>query len=171
MYWSKENSTIGTSLAVQWLELCTHTAGAWVRSLVGELKPHKPRGKAKNKNKEDSMWYLQHSQNKWCEGRMKKFAEGKVSKKCSPKVLFLRKLLENTFHQKEGINQERKEIQWTRESTQETAIWILRWWWKIPGRPGSSLGCGPTWTGDAGHSGSFHAIKDLVTHQWQSGAT
>lgn len=42
---------------------------------------------------------------------MKKFAEGKVSKKCSPEVLFFRKLLENTFHQKKGVNQERKEIQ------------------------------------------------------------
>ena len=38
---------------------------------------------------------------------MKKFAEGKVSKKCSPKVLFLRKLLENTFHQKEYTKKEK----------------------------------------------------------------
>jgi hypothetical protein len=32
----------GTSLAVQWLRLCTSTVGAWVPSLVKELRPHMP---------------------------------------------------------------------------------------------------------------------------------
>ena len=39
------------SLAVQGLGLGAPTAGAWVRSLVGELRSHKPRDAAKKKKK------------------------------------------------------------------------------------------------------------------------
>ena len=39
----------GTSLAVQWLRLCTSTAGAWVPSLVRELTFHILCGMAKKK--------------------------------------------------------------------------------------------------------------------------
>ena len=39
----------GNSLAVQWLGLCASTAGAQVRSLVGELRSCKPHGRAKKK--------------------------------------------------------------------------------------------------------------------------
>ena len=42
---------LGTSLAVQWLRCYTSTAGAWVWSLVGELRspiPHGQRRKKKN---------------------------------------------------------------------------------------------------------------------------
>ena len=38
------------SLAVQWLGLCTSTAGAWVQSLVWELRSYKPQGVAKINN-------------------------------------------------------------------------------------------------------------------------
>lgn len=51
---SLETNTAGTFLAVQWLGhpgLCASTAGAWVRSLVGELRPHKQCGKKKEKKK------------------------------------------------------------------------------------------------------------------------
>ena len=37
----------GNSLAVQWLGLRALTVGVWVQSLVGELRPHKPCGRAK----------------------------------------------------------------------------------------------------------------------------
>ena len=40
----------GNSLAVQWLGLHAFTAGAWVQSLVRELRSPKPRGAAKKKN-------------------------------------------------------------------------------------------------------------------------
>ena len=52
---SLETNTAGTFLAVQWLGhpgLCASTAGAWVRSLVGELRPHK---KKKKKEKEEEI--------------------------------------------------------------------------------------------------------------------
>ena len=39
----------GTSLVVQWLRLCASTAGAQVRSLVGELRSHMPLCMAKGK--------------------------------------------------------------------------------------------------------------------------
>ena len=38
------------SLAVQWLQLWTPTVGAWVRSLVWELRSYKPQGVAKKEN-------------------------------------------------------------------------------------------------------------------------
>ena len=47
----KEESCFRTSFAVQWLRLRASNAGAWVRSLVGELRSHMPRGAAKNNNK------------------------------------------------------------------------------------------------------------------------
>ena len=52
---SLETNTAGTFLVVQWLGhpgLCASTAGAWVRSLVGELRPHKQCGKKEEKKKE-----------------------------------------------------------------------------------------------------------------------
>ena len=39
----------GNSLAVLWLRLSAFTARAWVQSLVGELRSHKPRGQKKKK--------------------------------------------------------------------------------------------------------------------------
>ena len=39
--------TLGTSLAGQWLRFHASTAGAWVGSQVGELRPHMPHGSAK----------------------------------------------------------------------------------------------------------------------------
>ena len=42
-----KNPGLGSSLVVQWLGLGAHIAGAWVRSLVGELRSHKPWGAAK----------------------------------------------------------------------------------------------------------------------------
>ena len=45
------------SLVVQWLELCTFTAGAQVQSLVGELRSHKPHNRAKlEKRNGNSLW-------------------------------------------------------------------------------------------------------------------
>ena len=41
--------SLGNSLVVQWLELGTFTAGAWVPSLVRDLRSLKLRGAAKNK--------------------------------------------------------------------------------------------------------------------------
>ena len=41
----------GNSLAVQWLGLHAFTARAQVRSLVGELRPHKPRDMAKKQKR------------------------------------------------------------------------------------------------------------------------
>ena len=46
---------IKTSLVVQWLGLWTFTEGAWVQSLVRELRSHKPRNKTKEKKKK--RWY------------------------------------------------------------------------------------------------------------------
>ena len=41
-----------TSLAVQWLRLHTlPMQGAWIQSLVGEIRSHKPHGMAKKKKK------------------------------------------------------------------------------------------------------------------------
>ena len=40
----------GSSLVVQWLRLRAFTAVAWIQSLVGKLRSHKPHGAAKNKN-------------------------------------------------------------------------------------------------------------------------
>jgi len=37
----------GTSLAVQWLGLAYFTARTWIRSLVRELRSHKPLGSVK----------------------------------------------------------------------------------------------------------------------------
>ena len=42
---------MGTSLAVQWLGLCTSTTGTQVRSLVSELRSHMLSGTAKKKKK------------------------------------------------------------------------------------------------------------------------
>ena len=39
---------------VQWLGLGAFTAGAWVRSLVGELRSHKPHSEAGKKNSENA---------------------------------------------------------------------------------------------------------------------
>ena len=49
---NKTNNQIfyGTSLAVQWLGLSTSTAGAWVQSLLRELRFCKPCGGHKKKN-------------------------------------------------------------------------------------------------------------------------
>ena len=44
--------TLGTSLAGQWLRLHASTAGAWVGSQVGELRPHMPHGMATKNSKE-----------------------------------------------------------------------------------------------------------------------
>ena len=41
---------VGNFLVVQWLEFGAFTAEAWVQSLARELKSHKKRGTAKNKN-------------------------------------------------------------------------------------------------------------------------
>ena len=38
----------GTSLAVQWLRLCTSTAEAWVPSVVVELRSHMPHSQKTN---------------------------------------------------------------------------------------------------------------------------
>ena len=46
---SKED--VGNSLAVQWLGLGAFSAGTQVRSLVGELKSHKPHSVAKKKKR------------------------------------------------------------------------------------------------------------------------
>ena len=37
-----KSEALGTSLAVQWLRLCSPVQGAQVRSLVGELRTHMP---------------------------------------------------------------------------------------------------------------------------------
>ena len=47
---SKQNCSVGTSLAVQWLRLHLPMLGAWVRSLPGELRSHMPLGAAENKS-------------------------------------------------------------------------------------------------------------------------
>ena len=49
---------LGNSLAVQWLGLSTFTAWAWVRSLVGELRSHKPHSTAKKKKKTALLPYI-----------------------------------------------------------------------------------------------------------------
>ena len=54
----------GISLAVQWLRMHTSMHGAWVRSLVRELRSYKSHGMAKRKKKKiknqaiHSWWYL-----------------------------------------------------------------------------------------------------------------
>lgn len=51
---SLETNTARTFLAVQWLGgpgLCASAAVAWVRSLVGQLRPHKQCGKKGKKEK------------------------------------------------------------------------------------------------------------------------
>ena len=40
---------LGTSLVVQWLRLCASTEGAWVRSVVRELRSHMPPSAAEKK--------------------------------------------------------------------------------------------------------------------------
>ena len=42
---------LSNTLAAQWLELDAFTAGAWVQSLVGKRRFHKPCGMAKKKKK------------------------------------------------------------------------------------------------------------------------
>ena len=42
---------LGVSLVVQCLGLCTFTPGAWVQSLVGELRSHKLHGGAETERK------------------------------------------------------------------------------------------------------------------------
>ena len=42
------------SLVIQWLGLCLLIAGAWIWPLVGELRPHKPHGTAKKKQKSEN---------------------------------------------------------------------------------------------------------------------
>ena len=39
---------------VQWLGLGAFTAGAWVRSMVGELRSHKPHSEGGKKNSENA---------------------------------------------------------------------------------------------------------------------
>ena len=51
-WWASQDITTGNSLAVQWLGLRAFTAEGQVRSLVGELRSHKPSGAAKKKNTE-----------------------------------------------------------------------------------------------------------------------
>ena len=45
---------MGTSLAVQWLRLCTSTAGGADSSLAGELRSHMPRGVTRKKKERKS---------------------------------------------------------------------------------------------------------------------
>ena len=47
----KKKKKLSNSLAAQWLELDAFTAGAWVQSLVGKLRSHKPWDWAKKKTK------------------------------------------------------------------------------------------------------------------------
>ena len=55
-YWTKRKKCLllqhqdcktGTSLAVQWLRLCTSSEGIWVRSLVGEVRSRMQHGQKK----------------------------------------------------------------------------------------------------------------------------
>ena len=39
---------------VQWVRLCTSTAGGWVQSLFGELRPHMPHHMAGKKKKDSN---------------------------------------------------------------------------------------------------------------------
>ena len=43
---------LSNTLAAQWLELDAFTAGAWVQSLVGKRRFHKPCGMEKKKKKQ-----------------------------------------------------------------------------------------------------------------------
>ena len=53
---------LSNTLAAQWLELDAFTAGAWVQSLVGKRRFHKPCGMAKKKKKtENSTLTLHHN--------------------------------------------------------------------------------------------------------------
>ena len=48
---SKKDKESGNSLVVQWSGFSAFTARAWVQSLVGELRSHKPHGMAEKKKK------------------------------------------------------------------------------------------------------------------------
>ena len=50
-YIATKMNTGGNSLEVQLLGLSSFPSGAWVRSLVGELRSRKPQGVAKKKKK------------------------------------------------------------------------------------------------------------------------
>ena len=54
-----KTSNLGTSLAVQGLRFHASTAGAWVSSLVGEIRTHKPQ--EENKPKTSNLWQIFHS--------------------------------------------------------------------------------------------------------------
>ena len=47
----KYKEILGNSLVVEWLELCSFTATAWIHSLVGELRSCKLYGKTEKKKK------------------------------------------------------------------------------------------------------------------------
>ena len=57
----------GTSLVVQYLGLCVFTAGAWVRSLVRELRSHMLLGEGKIKQNQQKIF---HKTNGTCEAPM-----------------------------------------------------------------------------------------------------
>ena len=46
----KKKKKLSNSLAAQWLELDAFTAAAWVQSLVGKLRSHKPWDRSEKKN-------------------------------------------------------------------------------------------------------------------------
>ena len=54
-FWSSCNSVEAIKknwfLVVQWFRLCFQMQGAWIQSLIGELRSHTPWGTAKNKIK------------------------------------------------------------------------------------------------------------------------
>ena len=53
------------SLAVQWLRLCTSTAGAWVQLLVGELRSCMLSGDGQKKKKKESSSCITKKKKKW----------------------------------------------------------------------------------------------------------
>ena len=55
---------MGNSLVVQWLGLCTFTAGTWVQSLVRKLRFCKPPGTPKPKQNQKTIM-LFSSKNEW----------------------------------------------------------------------------------------------------------
>ena len=58
-----KNLSLGNSLAVQWLGLRAFTVGAWVRSVISELRSCKPQGwtKTKKNQKESEFIWSFHS--------------------------------------------------------------------------------------------------------------
>ena len=56
----QQNRFPGNSLAVQLLRLGALTAVPWVRSLIRELRSHKPHGTAKKQNKTKTDFLVQY---------------------------------------------------------------------------------------------------------------